>query len=176
MKPLVFLLLLLPGILTAQALKPVDAAGSVSFVINNFGAGVDGSFSGLKGSIEFDPNNLSAAKMLVSVEAASIETGINMRNRHLRGEKYFNTEKFPLLSLAGSALKSAGAPNSYTMTANLTIKGVTKRFLLNFTAREQKDGVLFEGKFSINRRDFGVGGSSISLSDDVVVRLKVLAR
>lgn len=175
-KCLVSFLLFLPILLSAQVLKPVDAAGAVSFTINNFGSGVDGSFRGLKGKIEFNPDKLGSSSLLVTVDAATIETGINMRNRHLRGDKYFDAEKFPLISIAGSDFKSTGSPDTYTMTAKLTIKGISKSFLLTFTARQQKDGVLFEGRFTINRRDFAVGGGSISLADEVRVRLKVLAK
>ncbi|WP_290793554.1 YceI family protein [Flavihumibacter sp. UBA7668] len=173
---LVSILLFLPILLSAQVLKPMDAAGAVTFTINNFGSGVDGSFRGLKGKIEFNPDKVASSSIMVTVDAATIETGINMRNRHLRGDKYFDAEKFPLISIAGSDFKSTGSPDTYNMTAKLTIKGISKSFLLTFTARQQKDGVLFEGRFNINRRDFNVGGGSISLSEEVRVRLKVLAK
>lgn len=168
--------MLVPYFLVAQVLHPIDAPGAVSFVINNFGSGVDGSFKGLKGEIRFDPTKLSESSMNVSVDAATIETGITMRNRHLRGEKYFFVEKFPVISILGTQVKSAGNPDTYIMTARVTIKGVSKTFPLTFTSKPQKNGFFFEGNFTLNRRDFGVGSGSISLADEVNVRLKVLAQ
>ncbi|MCF1714878.1 YceI family protein [Flavihumibacter sp. RY-1] len=168
--------MLVPYFLVAQALHPVDTPGAVSFIINNFGSGVDGSFKGLKGEIRFDPTKLTESNMNVTVDAVTIETGINMRNRHLRGEKYFYVDKFPVISILGTQLKSAGKPDTYNMTARVTIKGVSKTFSLTFTAKPQKNGFFFEGSFTLNRRDFNIGSGSISLADEVTVRLKVLAQ
>ena len=167
---------LVPYFLVAQVLHPVDAPGAVSFVINNFGSGVDGSFKGLKGEIRFDPNKLTESTMNVTVDAVTIETGINMRNRHLRGEKYFFVDKYPIISILGTQVKSTGKPDTYNMTARVTIKGISKTFPLTFTAKPQKNGFFFEGSFTLNRRDFNIGSGSISLADVVTVRLKVLAQ
>jgi polyisoprenoid-binding protein YceI len=175
-KVLIAFCLLLSNYLVAQVLKPVDAAGAVSFVINNFGSGVDGSFRGLKGEIRFNPASLPEASMNVSVDAATIETGINMRNRHLRGEKYFNVEKYPGITIRGSQVRSAGKPDTYIMMASVTIKGISKTYPLTFTAKAQKNGFLFEGSFTLNRRDFDVGSGSLTLADEVKVRLRVLAQ
>ena len=176
LKLLLVFVILIPSGLVAQVLKPVDAPGAVSFVINNFGSGVDGSFRGLKGEIRFDTTKLAEASMNVSVDAATIETGINMRNRHLRGEKYFNVEKFPVISIQGSQVKSAGKTDTYMMTARITIKGISKLNTITFSAKPQKNGFFFEGLFTLNRRDFDVGSGSISLADEVKVLLKVAAQ
>lgn len=172
----VFLILVPYFLVAQQVLHPVDAPGAVSFVINNFGSGVDGSFKGLKGEIRFDPNKLTESTMNVTVDAVTIETGINMRNRHLRGEKYFFVDKFPIISILGTQVKSTGKPDTYNMTARVTIKGISKTFPLTFTAKPQKNGFFFEGSFTLNRRDFNIGSGSISLADVVTVRLKVLAQ
>jgi polyisoprenoid-binding protein YceI len=62
------------------------------------------------------------------------------------------------------------------MYGNLTIKGVTKEIKFPFLYIPKEDGYLFQGEFEINRRDFGVGGKSLSLSDDLKVELSVLAK
>jgi len=64
----------------------------------------------------------------------------------------------------------------YYLFGNLTIKGVTKEVKFPFTATAKDGGYLFEGSFKLNRRDFGVGGSSLSLGDDLTVSLSVLAK
>lgn len=175
-KLFVYILSLLPIVSLGQTLKPVDAPGAVRFFIKNFGSEVEGSFTGLAGTIDFQPENLSASSLNVSIKASTIETGINMRNRHLKGEKYFDTDNFPQITIQSTGFKLNGNPNSYLMTAKLTIKGVTKTFSMPFTARNEKDGVLFEGSFTVNRRDFGVGAGSISLADQVRIQLKVMAK
>ena len=62
------------------------------------------------------------------------------------------------------------------MYGDLTIKGVTKPVEFGFGAIPKDGGYFFDGQFTINRRDYGVGGSSISLSDNLTVSLSVLAK
>ena len=64
---------------------------------------------------------------------------------------------------------------AYKATGNLTIKGATKAISFPFTATKTANGYLFSGSFTINRLDYGVGKSSMVLSDDVDVTLKVQA-
>ena len=55
------------------------------------------------------------------------------------------------------------------------IKGVSKNVVIPFTVKPTAKGVLFEGEFAIDRRDYGVGGGSMVLSNEVNIKLKVLA-
>ena len=62
------------------------------------------------------------------------------------------------------------------MFGKITIKGVTKEINFPFTSTAKNGGYLFEGSFKLNRRDFGVGGDSISLSDGLTVSLSIFAK
>ena len=62
------------------------------------------------------------------------------------------------------------------MVGNITIKGTTKEIQFPFKATPKDNGYLFEGSFKLNRRDFNVGGSSISMSDNLDVNLSVFAK
>jgi polyisoprenoid-binding protein YceI len=63
----------------------------------------------------------------------------------------------------------------YFVVGNLTIKGVTKVVQFGFSATPNDKGYIFKGEFDINRRDYGVGGSSISMSDNLKVSLDITA-
>lgn len=151
-------------------LKPVDSNEAVTFIIKNFGINTSGEFKGLKGTIKWDAQNPSASVFNVTVDANSINTGIDMRDSHLRKEEYFNVEKFPVITFTSTAV------TSNAVTGNLTIKGITKQISFPFTVKSSAGGYLFEGSFDINRRDFGIGGGSVSLSNNVTVNLKVQAK
>src|SRR3954451_23959349 len=137
---------------TVVDLKPVDADGSVTFTIKNFGVPTKGEFKGLKGIIKWDPTNPANSSFDVSVDVNTINTGIEMRDDDLKKETYFNAEKYPTINFVSSAI-SAG-----NVTGNLTIKGVTKEINIPYTETPRNNGYLFEGRFSINRKEFGVGG------------------
>ncbi len=150
-------------------LKPVDADGSVTFTIKNFGINTKGEFKGLKGTINWDAANPANSSFNVSVDVNTINTGIELRDNDLKKESYFNATKYPTINFISTAVSSG------SVTGNLTIKGVTKQITIPFTATSSENGYLFEGNFSINRKDFGVGGGSFALSGHVDVALKVRA-
>lgn len=154
-------------------LTPADKADAVSFVIKNFGINTRGTINGLKGNINWHPDNPSASSVNVSVDVTTINTAIEARDKDLQKEVYFNTDKFPTINFISTEIKSTN--NIYTITGNLTIKGVTKTVSFPFTVTPSGGGYLFEGKFSINRLDFSVGGNSMVLGDNVDVTLKVEA-
>jgi polyisoprenoid-binding protein YceI len=154
---------------TVIALKPIDGDDAVTFTIKNFGLNTKGSFKGLKGSINWDAATPANSAFNVSIDANSINTAIDSRDNHLRKEEYFDVEKYPTINFTSTAV------TANNVTGNLTIKGVTKSISFPFTVATNATGYLFQGSFSINRRDFNVGGGSMVLADNVIVNLKVHA-
>jgi len=162
--------------LQAQNYSATDEGSAVKFVIKNFGLKTNGSFAGLQGKIEFDPEHPESAKFDVSVDAATIDTDIDSRDRHLKKEEYFDVEKYPHLEFQSTKVTRSNRKEYLYIFGNITIKGVTKEIKFPFKATPKDGGYLFEGSFELNRRDFGVGGSSVSLSDDLTVNLSVFAK
>jgi len=154
---------------------PKDDGSKVHFVIKNFGVNTGGDFTGLSGTIKFDPNNLSAADFDVSVDAGTIDTDIESRDRDMKKTEYFDVKNYPKISFKSTKVTATNKAGYLYMFGNITIKGVTKEVKFPFKATAKDGGYLFEGNFKLNRRDFGVGGSSMSLSDEVTVTLSVLA-
>lgn len=150
-----------------KEMKPADQDGSVTFTIKNFGINTGGELKGLKGAVKWDAGNPSASSFNVSVDVNTISTGISARDSHLRQVEYFDAEKYPTISFTSTTV------TANNVTGNLTIKGVTKPVSFPFTVKPSGSGYLFEGKFSISRKDFGVGGGSMVLSNEVNVSLKV---
>ncbi|HTR29442.1 MAG TPA: YceI family protein [Puia sp.] len=154
---------------------PVDEGSTIRFKIKNFGFNSEGSFKGLQGTIHWDAQNVEADSFDVSVDANSVNTGNDARDEHLRKESYFDVEKYPRIRFVASSVAATDANGHYRITGKLTIKGTTKEIAFPFLATPAGDDFIFKGSFTINRRDFGVGGSS-TLSNDVTVFLTVLAR
>lgn len=157
----------------SQVYAPVDATSDVSFKIKNFGSTVDGRFRGLKGTIDFDASKLSNAKFDVTIDVGTIDTGLDMRDNHLRKPEYFGVADFPTIRFVSNKVEKSGKSNEAVVTGNLTIKKTTKEISFPFRC-DQGNGVLrFTGEFNINRRDFNVGGSSFSLADKLTILLDV---
>ena len=159
----------------SQIYKPVDEKSSVKFRIKNFGFNnVTGSFNGLQGTVQFDPQNLAASRIDVTVDARSVNTGINLRDNHLRKEEYFDVKKYPVIRFISSKITASSKAGTLFMFGKLTIKNVSQEISFPFTAVAQEGGYLFSGEFKINRINFGIGESS-SVSDNLTVILNVFA-
>ena len=155
---------------------PKDDGSKVHFVIKNFGVNTGGDFTGLAGSIVFDPNNLTTANFDVSVDASTIDTDIESRDRDMKKEEYFDVKTYPRMTFKSTKVTKTNKADYLYMFGNITIKGVTKEVKFPFKATPKDGGYFFEGTFKLNRRDFGVGSSSMSLADELTVTLSVLAK
>ena len=159
----------------AQSLVATDAGSAINFSIKNFGVTVTGTFTGLKGNILFDPGAPANASFNLSVNASTVNTGIDSRDRHLKKEDYFNVEKFPLITFLSTKVSASNKQGVFIVSGNITIKGTTQSISFPFTAKASQNGYLFTGTFKLNRRDFQVGSGSLILSDNLEVSFSVYA-
>lgn len=156
---------------------PVDQGSKVHFVIKNFGIKTGGDFTGLKGTIDFDPKDLSSSKFNVSVSVATIDTDNNSRDKSLRSDEYFDVTKYPEINLESTKISLANSTDGvYLFTGNITIHGVKRGIVFPFNAELISGDYIFTGDFGLNRLDFGVGQKSAVLSSIVSVSLKVVAK
>ena len=173
---ILFAALCISNIAQAQNYTASDEGSKVHFTIKNFGIKTGGDFTGLKGAIVFNPKALAISLMNVSVNATSVNTDNGARDKHLRKEEYFNVEKFPLLTFVSTKITESSTAGRFFVFGNLTIKGVTKAVQFGFSATPSASGYVFAGDFEIDRRDFGVGGSSSVMADKLKVTLNVVAK
>jgi polyisoprenoid-binding protein YceI len=164
---------LIAGPLWAQ-FKPDDKGSTIQFSIKNFGFSTGGSFGGLQGSIDFNSQDPSKATIDVSIDAKSINTGNDTRDDHLRQETYFDAKTYPRIGIVSTKITGSAGNGTLVFVGKLTIKNHTKDISFPFTAEPKGNGYLFKGSFTINRKDFGVGGTS-TISDNLEVQLSVLA-
>ena len=145
---------------------------SVSFKIKNAGLTVNGSFSDFTTDVVYDANAPQNAKFNGTVVIKSVNTGIKMRDEHLVKADYFDAAKFPNMTFTTISVKPEDK-NNLSVTGDLVIKGKSKKitFPVKITAAGTKNK--FTGEFKINRRDFGVGGSSLLMTDNLTVLLDV---
>ena len=164
------------GAIGQQILKPVDRESSVRFTIKNFGLRVDGELHGLDGRIIFNPDDLPSSRFEVTVKSASISTGNSARDNHLRKEDYLDVSRYPTIQFMSSQVLQDQRTGTYMVKGDLTIKGRRKSVTIPFTWERKAEGLTFTGSLTINRLDFDVGGSSISLSDHLTLSLAVHCR
>ncbi|MEO7766025.1 MAG: YceI family protein [Ferruginibacter sp.] len=159
----------------AQNYSPTDNGSEIKFAIKNFAFTVTGRFNGLKGKISFNPANLSVASFATTLDAASVNTGNDSRDAHLKKAEYLDVTRYPVISFVSTKITNT-AGGTLIMDAKITIKAVTKTVSFPFKAIPKTGGYLFEGEFKLNRRDFDVGGNSMVMSDNLTVSLSVFVK
>ncbi len=175
-KILFFGILLFSGIAWSQTVYvPVDNPKAVTFSIRNLGVTVQGSFSGLAGEIHFDPAHPEAASFQVRVNSSSVNTGIDLRDKHLRKEDFLDVEKNPRIEFTSSGVNRGEKKDIWVAKGKLTLKGVTREVFIPFEVEQRGMALVFSGEFKLNRRDFGVGGRNLGMSEEVTVKLRVTA-
>lgn len=158
-------------VMDAPTLKVKSSA--ITFKIKNAGLTVDGTFTGLEAEIKFNQLKPEESSIKASVNTKSVNTGNNMRDEHIRKPEYFDADKFPKITLQSTKIEKTG-PITFKGTFNLTMKGVSKVVIIPFTFMKIPEKTEFKGSFPINRRDYGVGGNSMSLSDNATINLTIL--
>lgn len=169
-KFLVFIALILTagtGVVQAQS---TATHAAITFEIKNLGISTGGSIAGMMSKVHFNPANLNASTIEASVDVGTINTDNSSRDEHLRSEDFFDVAKYPRITLKSTAIRHKSGAN-YVGTFTLTIKDKSKQVEIPFVYNDKGNAEAFKGSFKINRLDYGVGGSSMVLSDDVIIRI-----
>jgi polyisoprenoid-binding protein YceI len=168
------MLIILQAKLLAAQYKPVDPGSEIKFTVTNFGFDVSGTFTGLQGSIHIDQRDPLNDNFDVSIDANTVNTDNHTRDSHLRDESYFDVGNYPRIRLVSTQVALTNKSGVYQFTGELTIKGKARPLSFLFTiAPAGADSLLFTGTFAINRKDFGVGGTS-AIGNELHLSLKVL--
>ena len=171
----------------------VDGAHSaISFSVRHFFTPVKGTFTDYEIDLNFDAENPENSTFEVKVAVASVSTGVEKRDNHLRSADWFETDKYPYMTFKSTSVKRVGT-NEFLAVGDLTIKDVTKQVELPITLLGIKDipepmqdmmgGVKriasFESGSEIDRRDFDVGvgtwAETMIVSPDVAIEIVVEA-
>ncbi|HUA87710.1 MAG TPA: YceI family protein [Bryobacteraceae bacterium] len=136
---------------------------------------VKGEFTKISGSVIFDPQNLAASSIEVTIDAASISTREPQRDAHLKSAEFLDVEKFPSIVFKSAKITATGK-DSYHAAGELTIHGVTRPVTLDVEGMtpEAKDpwGFLRRGataSTTIDRKDFGVAWNAALETGGVMV-------
>jgi polyisoprenoid-binding protein YceI len=140
---------------------------------------VRGAFTKVSGSVVYDPSDVPATVIEVTIEPASVDTRVEMRDKDLRSPNYFDVEKYPSITFKSKHVEAAGA-GKLKVTGDLTIHGVTRSVVLDVDGPSDpiKDprGNLHMGASAttrINRQDYGVSGGAMMVGDEIPITLDV---
>ncbi|MDQ6891808.1 MAG: YceI family protein [Acidobacteriota bacterium] len=158
----------------------------VGFRIRHFVSKVEGRFKDFDGVIVLDRQNPASSKVDLTIQAASIDTASENRDKDLRSANFFDVEKYPTLTFKSTKVTPKGGDN-YEVTGDFTMHGVTKTITVpvrsgGFMKAGQGEKAGFETlNFTINRKDYGItwnrtlDAGAVMLGDDVEINIQVEA-
>lgn len=176
----VFFLLITPvclggAFVHGQKLSQIGSKTKVSFKIKNMGFNVTGSFNDINIVGKFDKNNLTDSYFNGTLQVASIDTGNNKRDNHLRSADYFEAEKYPTITLKTTSIRKKSG-QKYSLKADLKIKNTSRNITVPATITETNGTLVLTTDFKVNRLDYGVGDSSWVMADDAYITVKFTAK
>jgi polyisoprenoid-binding protein YceI len=162
--------------LAVWAADPVHS--SIGFSVRHLVVSkVRGKFTRWSGSIRMDEHDLATAQVDVSIETASVDTGVEQRDNHLRSADFFDVEKYPAMTFKSTRVETKAG--ELRLHGNFTLHGVTRPVVLDVEyAGTQKDpwGGLragFSARTSLDRKEFGLTWNQLLEAGGVAVGDKV---
>lgn len=155
----------------AQTAATVTKSG-IKFQIKNLGINTGGILGGVKATIQFNPSQLATSSIEATADVATINTDNDQRDEHLRSADYFDVQRYPHITMKSVSFTHKSGAN-YVGKFNVTIKDKTKQLDVPFTYIDNGSTAVMNGTVKLNRLDFGVGSSSLVLSNDVTATIQV---
>ena len=156
---------------SAGANWSTDAAHTeINFSVSHFFTPVTGSFGEYEIELDYDADNPENSTLEARIKVASINTGNERRDNHLRTADWFETDKHPYITFESTSVRQVG-DSQLIATGPLTIKGVSQEIELPISLLGKqmipqqmrqmlggtKEVASFKASTAIDRSDFGVG-------------------
>jgi polyisoprenoid-binding protein YceI len=147
---------------------------------------VRGAFNDFTGTARIDGENPKQSSVEVTIQAASIDTRNADRDAHLRSNDFLQMEDYPQITFRSTDVSQSGE-DTFDVTGDLTIKGVTRQVTVPFTFEGQATDpfgntrVGFEGSTTISRKDYDITWNAaletggVLVSDKIVLEFEISA-
>jgi polyisoprenoid-binding protein YceI len=134
-------------------------------------------FGEAAGFIVYDPEDVAASKVEVTLPLSGLNAFVPAFNEHLRSADFFEAEAYPEVTFRSTAVEAAG-PGRLKVSGDLTIKGVTRSVVLDATLNTsaehpiaKRQAIGFDATTTVRRTDFGLGKYVPNVSDEVSLRI-----
>ncbi|MBN1825666.1 MAG: YceI family protein [Candidatus Eisenbacteria bacterium] len=161
-----FLLAVLPAAAAADRYEPDIPHSSIEFKIRHLGLSkVNGRFTQYQGFVDYDEDAIDRSGASFVIQTASVDTGNEKRDAHLRTADFFDAEKNPEIRFESTAVEREG--ENWVLRGVLDMHGVKREIAFPFEVIGPVEDpwggtrVGFEATLKINREDWGVGWENL---------------
>lgn len=171
---------------TATTWKIDPAHSAAEFKVKHMMiSNVKGKFTGIDGQLSLDDANVTLSTIQASIPVASLSTGDEQRDGHLKSADFFDAEKFPTLDFKSTKVEKTGA-DELAVTGDMTMHGVTKAvtFAVEGPSAPGKDPwgnlrIGLSATAKVNRKDFGLTWNAaletggVLVGEDIAITLDI---
>lgn len=139
---------------------------------------IRGSFNEFGGSGHFDADDPSKTHLQLTIASASVDTRNADRDGHIKGDDFLDVETYPQITFVSTSVERVN-DEDYRVTGDLTVRDVTKPVTVDFefggaaTDPFGNSRIGFDGKTTINRKDWGVNWNAVLEAGGLLVSEKV---
>lgn len=133
-------------------------ASEITFRATSRLMNAEGHFGRFSGDVVADPAGPTGARISLTIDAASLETGIEMRDKHLRSADFFDIERFPTIAFQSVRVESSG--RRATVMGRLTLHGVTREIAVPVDVQITETALVASGEFIVNRGEYAMNYNS----------------
>jgi polyisoprenoid-binding protein YceI len=169
----------LPALADKYVIDTKGAHASINFSIQHLGYSyLTGRFNNFSGDFTYDPKNVAASTINVTIDTTSVDSNHAERDKHLRSSDFLNVEKFPKATFVSKKIVPDDG-DEFDIVGDLTLNGVTKSITIDVDkVGEGKDPwggyrVGFEGETEIALKDFNITKDLGPASQTVKLELHV---
>ena len=141
-----------------------------------------GRFNEFTGKLMMDATDVSISMVEFEVKAASVDTGNEKRDQHLRSSDFFSAKQFPVITFKSTKVKAKeDKKDVLEVTGDLALHGVKKSITVDVEitgrakGREGESLIGFESTFAIKRSEFGMTYGMGGISDDIRITVSIEA-
>ena len=159
---------------------------SAQFAVKHLGLStVRGAFTKVNGAVELDSSDVTKSSVTVTIDAASVDTRVENRDKDLRSDHFFDVEKYPTITFKSTKVEQV-SPGQLKVTGDLTIHGTTKSVVLDvegptLPAKDPwgNQRVAASATTKVNRQDYGVkwnatmDNGGLVVGNDVTITIDV---
>ena len=152
--------------------KLVPERSKVAFTYTQMGVDMEGSFKAFAAELAFDPAKPEAARATLSVDLASIDTGLDEANAEAAGKDWFDVKRYPRATFEAAKVEPTGK-GRYAVSGTFTLKGRSHEITVPVTYTEEAGQGVFEGSLPLLRNDYGIGAGPWAAVDVVADKVAV---
>lgn len=151
---------------------------NIVFTWNHLGfSNLSGRFEQLDGEFLFDAADPTQSSVKVTIPVASLSTGVDKLDEHLRGDDFFDIANHPEATFTSTGVTKTGE-NTFQVAGDLTIRGVTRPAVLDVTVNRigehpmsKKPSAGFDATTTIRRSEFGMSYALPAVPDEIRVTI-----